>query len=545
MGLFSSKLSLNALKEAVSETVQKSGVGEKLGNAADSIVQAGERAVRTGAEQATQAYASLTDSLSSYDYSRLGQAEFYQERYAHYKDLSASKVEEYFRSTFEVDKTTMKMVDDIRAGLPIPVATADDIFTQCKREAMRRAIASFGLAGIVHDLDARSEAKYNNLSESYGEFRAKAPHRLNADSNFAALSDERQAAQKLIPSQLENGYDKGAPLDPFETDIDHVIAKKEFYDDLLIRVGTTDDEFYTLINNADNLVFADKSLNRSLQDKNILTYLQERGTPHPSDPNLLLVDIKQNDGSIKTVTVNQKDAEEAYARARDRRGEHRLAAAKEVGMAMAKSGAAMAAQQVVGLIVVETIDVFVDEIRDFAGNCKLVSADGWLQNAKDSTERVQQRLAQRFEERQIWARARELGLEAGVAGALSVIPQILISFITKMPAFILAMIRESTLSVVRCVRLLASKEDIDKLDGIQVILAGTATAIAGVYINHVVSKGIAAVPLLNQFNAQVSAVLTGLLVTAVPLAAIYAFDQNKQKLQFIASKFASPATGTA
>ena len=62
-------------------------------------------------------------------------------------------------------------------------------------------------------------------------------------------------------------------------------------------------------------------------------------------------------------------------------------------------------------------------------------------------------------------RARTLGIESGVAGALSVIPQILISMIVKTPAFVLAIIRESTLSVVQCVRILAS-DDANKLDSV-------------------------------------------------------------------------------
>jgi hypothetical protein len=144
---------------------------------------------------------------------------------------------------------------------------------------------------------------------------------------------------------------------------------------------------------------------------------------------------------------------------------------------------------------------------------------------------------QRFEERQIWERAKELGIESGVAGALSVIPQILISSIVRMPAFVLAMIRESMLSVVRCVRIPAS-DNANKLGSIDVILAETASAGIGVYVTHVVgNNAVIAVPLLKAFDRQVSEVLAGLLVTAVPLTAIYTFGQNKRKMQFMLNKF--------
>ena len=38
--------------------------------------------------------------------------------------------------------------------------------------------------------------------------------------------------------------------------------------------------------------------------------------------------------------------------------------------------------------------------------------------------------------------------------------------------------------------------------------------------------------MLNLFNSQVTAVLSGVIVTAVPLGAIYVFDQNRAKFTF-------------
>ena len=187
------------------------------------------------------------------------------------------------------------------------------------------------------------------------------------------------------------------------------------------------------------------------------------------------------------------------------------------------------------LIIVETIDIFTDEIKSLAVNGQLINSDGWLQNTKDAINRIQNKLAERFEERQIWARAKSLGIESGVAGALSVIPQIIISMLVKIPAFILALIRESTLSVVRCVRVLISNDE-NKLNSIKIILAGAASAIVGLYLGRVIGTAIAGVPLLNRFNKQVTDILTGLLITAVPLAAIYTFERNKNKLNFAIGK---------
>ncbi|MBV7549866.1 hypothetical protein KW849_26640 [Pseudomonas sp. PDM26] len=79
----------------------------------------------------------------------------------------------------------------------------------------------------------------------------------------------------------------------------------------------------------------------------------------------------------------------------------------------------------------------------------------------------------------------------------------------------------------------------NNLDSMTVLLAGTASAIAGLYVGRAVSTAISGVPLLNQFNSAITGILTGVVVTAVPLAAIYTFEQNKNKLKFLAAPFKS------
>lgn len=69
-------------------------------------------------------------------------------------------------------------------------------------------------------------------------------------------------------------------------------------------------------------------------------------------------------------------------------------------------------------------------------------------------------------------------------------------------------------------------------------MASTASAVVGLYVSRVISVGIASVPLLNKFNNQVTSVLSGMLITAVPLVAIYLFDQNKKRFVFGMAKLA-------
>ena len=72
----------------------------------------------------------------------------------------------------------------------------------------------------------------------------------------------------------------------------------------------------------------------------------------------------------------------------------------------------------------------------------------------------------------------------------------------------------------------------NKFENIKIIMLGTASAVLGVYVANVISKAIRPVPMLNVFNSQVTSVLSGVVVTAVPLGAIYVFDQNRAKLTF-------------
>jgi len=156
---------------------------------------------------------------------------------------------------------------------------------------------------------------------------------------------------------------------------------------------------------------------------------------------------------------------------------------------------------------------------------------GVMQGLEERRANLSAKLSARFEERNVMQKAKEAGIEGGVAGVLSAIPQILISMIVKLPALVLSVIRECTLSTVRCVRVMLSNAE-DKYGQIAVVLFGAASTVIGLYVANTISKALMTVPLLNLFNHSVADVLTGVLVTAVPLAAVYVFDENKAKFVF-------------
>ena len=557
MGIFGKIAAIGSeIKGNVLAAADEAELGAKLGSFKEKAVdraadylstgkdQAG-RLVDAGNERAGKLVEAAKDRLDDVDFEALKRRDTYTNKFAEYRDLSAEKISGFYRSTFEVDKTTSEMIDGIRGRLPSRPRDVDDIFEQCRREAFQRAISAFCLAPIMAGLDKNLEDRYANLSVDYRTFSDKENGGVNVRDaeGFAEKKDEIKFAKDHF-ILLQNGYNSDEWFDPRNKgeasfiphssgadsvgmyDIEHIISAKEIYNDWLLRLGTNNDEIVDAINFDENLIFASRPLNQSKGAHDLKVYLETNGVRDVDDPNLIHIDVNGKD-----LVVNEAEAMEKYENAHKKFDEMRFAAAKEIGMTVASAGARMAAQQVVGLIVMETIDIFVDEIKDIVKNGKFVDENGLLANIQQRKENISDKLSRRFEERQIWARAKSAGIEGGVAGALSAIPQILISLIIKMPAFVLTIIRECTLSVVRSIRVLLS-EDENKFDSIKVVMLGTASAVLGAYVGNVISKAIAPVPMLNLFNGQVTSVLSGVVVTAVPLGAIYVFDQNKAKLTF-------------
>lgn len=467
-------------------------------------------------------------TVENIDWEKVTDSDYQKQNLNKYWQAGTNKINEVARSTLEIDKNTMDMVSDLQSKLPVPANTLDDIFTQCRQVAIERATAAFFLSGVAESIDQNSAEKYENLSENFKEYSDRiGGHNIRSHENFSEMQKIRANAKDNFDF-LQDGYNSDNILNSYDADIEHVISAKEMYGSELLRAGTKDSELLDAINSKDNLVFTNSSVNRSKGAVPLAEFL-EKSYPHPTKEGIRVIEVNGEKHEI-----NEADCAKAYNKAEKCLNDRKTQAAVEIGMTAVKTGATMAVQQVVGMIIIETIDIFIEELQLFTKEFKLFDKKGLVANTQNSYNRLVAKLDQRFEEKDIWAKARSLGVEAGVSGALSVIPQIIISTITQLPALVLGMIREGTLSCVRCVRILASK-DPNKLQSISVIMATTASAVVGIYISRVIGTAIAGVPLLNKFNSQITTVLSGVAITAIPLVAIYAFDQNKRKLVFALS----------
>lgn len=470
-------------------------------------------------------------AIENIDWEKITDGEHQKEKLIKYWQIGTNKLNEVARSTLEIDKNTMELVDDLQDRLPVPVQTVDGIFDQCRKVALQRATAVFFLSGAAESIDQNSAEKYANQSENYKEFSDRVgEHQIRAGhENFSKMQGMRNDARDSS-NKIPNGYNKEAPLDPSKADIEHVISGKETFDDSWwLKAGSKDQGMLNAINDKDNLIYAESSINRSKGAEPLDEFL-EKFEPHSTKEDISTLDING-----KHYELNDADCESALEKAKEALNRHKSDAAIEVATTAVETGAVMALQQVVGMIVVETIDIFMDEVQRFTSDFELFDEKGFAGHIQELSERLSGRLNQRFEEKQIWVKARSLSIEAGISGTLSVITQILISSLMQLPAFILGMIREGTLSCVRSARILTSNHA-DKFQSISIIMASTASAVAGLYVSKVISVGISGVPLLNQFNYQITSVLSELMITATPLIAIYVFYQNKKKLTFTLAK---------
>lgn len=523
MGFFDKSFSAGSLKAAALTAKAKIGSGASsiadttsaIGAKAAVLASSASNAVRTydydGAKK--NALEKAVDAVKGFDFDET------KESLSSFSKDSADKLTKYIRGTFEVDKSTFDMVQDIRQRLPTPANSMDEIYDQCRNEAVRRAIAAFMLGSI---LDEQSEAKYGKLTSTFEEYRTS-----EAKQHIGVANKNYKGMKPTEGEIVINAYNTSEGIlhgreTGHKVAVEHVTARNTIFQNRLLAAGLTDKQLGDVMNDPRNLAHINRSVNSQKSDMDFETWLNKFGVQDPKDPDKVTITIQKTG---ETHVISRKDVAKAEQQSQEAVRDGQIQAVKEIGKTMAITGATMAAQQVVGLIVVETIDVFMDELK----RVKLVSSDGMIEEFKASKSRISEALAKRFEERDIWARAKTLGIEAGVAGALSVIPQILISLIFKMPAFVFALIRESTLSIVRCVRIVASNDE-NKLESLQVVILGAASAVAGIYVHRVISQGISAVPLLNQFNDTVSGILSGMMITAIPLAALYTFDQNKTKL---------------
>lgn len=119
------EISSNVIGIASDAITDREGIQQAIGQAttvikstASSASQAARDAHGIVADAGGKAYQNAA-AVRDFDYEQLGQANFYAEKFTQYSET--------FRATFEVDKSTMEMVDEVRGRLPVPMPKVRDM----------------------------------------------------------------------------------------------------------------------------------------------------------------------------------------------------------------------------------------------------------------------------------------------------------------------------------------------------------------------------------------------------------------------------------
>lgn len=301
MGLFGKFANIGGgLKDKVLAAAEEANLGTKLGDLKEKAADRAADYLAIGKVQASKLVDASKEKLNDVDFEALKRRETYVDKFNEYREIGSEGIAGFYRTTFEVDKTTAEMIDGIRGRLPSRPKDIDDIFEQCKREAFQRAISAFCLAPIMAGLDRELEGRYSNLSVDYKTFKNE--NILDDHPNYAKFEDERTDAGYLSP--LDNGYNHADPLLKADTQIDHIVSKKEYYENWMLRLATNDDEIIDALNHSDNLTFANAFFNGGKGSNDLMAYIDKYGTPDAEDPNLIHFQYKKGG----EVVINKADA---------------------------------------------------------------------------------------------------------------------------------------------------------------------------------------------------------------------------------------------
>lgn len=278
------------------------------------------------------------------------------------------------------------------------------IWKQYERVIVESLITSFGLDFLVKDQEGGDvDTIYNvrNQKDNAGKtvYKDKVNQneyesRPNWDKKLSDsfYQDERYKASNARAAEAK---DKGILVDAYtgksvkrneKIDIDHVIAKKEIYDDpgrVLAGLDAKD-----LANSEDNLRATSRSINRSMKDKDLAEYADKLDLTREerrnqidqlkSKTSLSDRERKQLEKLEKLEEANPQLMKKESARAR-KSYEAKLAHAyytsptfiKNSAQAAAKTGAQMGIRQVLGLVFTEMWFCTKEELENIAAGSEL------------------------------------------------------------------------------------------------------------------------------------------------------------------------------
>lgn len=460
-------------------------------------------------------------------------------------------------------------IDNIKHGTDInpDENVFKTIWGEYERVIVESIITSFGLDFIVKDqIGGDVDTIYNvrNLKDSDGKTIYKnAQNQADYDNRpkwDKEMSDSfyKDERYKNINAKASKAKKEGKLVDAYtgkkvkrneDIDLDHVIAKKEIYDDpgrVLAGLDAKD-----LANSEDNLRPTNRSINRSMKDKNLSEYadkLDETREARQAKINELRSKDKLNDKERKELAKLEK-LEEADPKlmkkesARARKAyEAKLAREyytstkfmKDTAVAAASTGVKMGVRQVLGFVFTEIWFATKAELNSIRPGAELkeilTNVGHGIKKGLENAKLKYKKLIDKF--------------FAGMAsGALSSLTTTLCNIFFTTSKNLVRFIRQIYASVVQAGKVLLFNPDNlmlgDRIKAGMIILATGASVLVGTSVSELISKTpIGQLPVVGEIATTFcSSLISGLLTCTL----LIFLDKSKMMNRIINALNAIPS----
>lgn len=411
------------------------------------------------------------------------------------------------------------------------------IWNEYERVIMQSLITSFGLDFLAHDqhggdvdtihnvrqIGKDPNMKYKNAQNqadyaNRGEYNSYEYHQ---DSRYIAIN--RKVSESKKNGTLKDSYTGQDVARNANIDLDHAISAKEIHDDpgrVLAGLNGTD-----LANCDDNLKPTDRSINRSMQDKDMEAYLQKWESERPQRQSRInelkskdSLSDKERKELAKLEKLEQIDPDKMRAENKKARDayEAKLAKAyytspkflKDTAVAAGSRGMEMGMRQAMGFVFIEIWMSSKEEIQTLPAGKDL----------KDMFEAVARGVKKGVENAKV--KYKEILSKFGegfLSGALSSLTTTICNIFFTTAKSLVKCIRQIYASVVEAGKiLLFNPENLmfgDRIKAATVILATGASVLVGTAVGELIGKTpIGAIPGVGTFvTSFCSALVSGLL----------------------------------
>jgi hypothetical protein len=412
----------------------------------------------------------------------------------------------------------------------------DVLLLQYRETVVNSLVTAFGLDRFLFvDIDGGNVQTIHNAENhvyANEEFRDRGERPYNRE-DYASANDMNARRKKDFRTQstIEDGYTgRELPKDG-QAHLEHVVSAKENHDNTAFRVLFEKEEMRTIINDGQNTLYTDSSINQSKGDSPLSDWMdrQKEGEEH-KNAERFGVDREKATAADKKA---RKHIDEKVAR---RKMEHYASSVTQDGL---KQGGAMAVRQALGVVFTELTMTVWDEIPSIKSSLgSNFSAQIFFKHLVTLVEKSFSRIKEKM-------RAILDAFSNGfVSGFLNSVVTTIINLFATTAKNLVRVIRQAMTSITEAVRILffdkVKRSPGERLmAAVKVILTGAATLL-GVLLEQslhevLAASGLAAIPIIGGELVEVISVFAGILVTGLlSVTFLYVLDNSEKIKELIA-----------